>query len=135
MALTASQIRSQVEVIRAQADIFCVDDVMIRRKIGENVIDGESFPIWAADVESRARIINRSGASRSNVAAQFRATRQTFYDSTYRVQLPYDTEVTVGDLIIYEDDATKVERIFEIVYVPPQHKMTGAFIVGCEEIQ
>lgn len=135
MSLTESKLRAHVAIIRAQADVFMTDTIMLRHKIGEEVIDGESFPTFAPDVEIRARIINRSGASRSNIAAQFRATRQTFYDSTYRIQLPYGTEVSVTDYAIYEDTGTGVTRTFEITYVPPQHEMTGAFVVGAEEIQ
>ena len=135
MSLTRNQILSHVATVRAQADVFCVDEVAIRRKTGEEVIDGQSFPIYADPVTVRARLINRSGASRTNIAAQFRATRQTFYDSTHRIQLPYGTEVSVADLVDYEDKATGVIRTFEIAYVPPQHEMTGAFIVGAEEIQ
>lgn len=134
MSLTSAKILEQVGIIRSQADVFCVDEISLRRKTGEEVIDGESFPIYADPITVRARIINRSGASRTNIAAQFRATRQTFFDSTYRIQLPYGTEVAATDLVDYIDTGTGATRTFELVYVPPQHEMTGAFVVGAEEI-
>lgn len=135
MSLTRDKILAQAAIVRVQAEAFCIDEIQILRRTGEVVTDGESQILYAAPVSVRCRIINRSGASRTNVAAQFRATRQVFYDSTYRIQLPYGTEVSVNDQLVYTDKATDVQRIFEVVYVPPQHELTGAFIIGAEEVQ
>lgn len=135
MSLTRDRLLAQAAYIRQQANIFCVDTATLLRREGETIVDGESTPVWSAPVTIKCRIINRSGASRSNVAAQFRATRITFYDSTHRVQLEWGTEISIADRIEYTDTVTGTVRVLEVTYVPPMHDFMGAFIVGCEEVQ
>lgn len=135
MSLTRAKLLSQAALVRKQAEVFCVDTITLLRREGETTQNGESVIIYSDPIELPCRLVNRSGASRSNVAAQFRATRQTFYDATYRIQFLFGTNIKVTDHLIYVDTSTNEERRFEVTYVPPQHDFMGAFIIGAEEVQ
>lgn len=127
------QIKQQVKQIRLQAEQFLTDTCIIRRKAGEIVTNGESISIYAPDVNSKCRFIVRSGSENVNIASQERATKQAVYTGLYRMQLPYDTDVTEGDLILFTDTQVNKERIFNVVFAPPHHNMTGAYIVFMQE--
>lgn len=135
MSLTKAKLLAQVAEVRKQAAVFLTDTIYLLRRESETITNGESNINYSSPVAIPCRLINRSGASRTNVAAQFRATRQTFYDSSYRVQLPFGTDVKVTDHLLYDDIATGKQQRFEVTYVPPQHEFTGAFIIGAEEIE
>jgi hypothetical protein len=135
MSLTKAKLLAQVVTIRNAAAVFLVDTIQLFNKTGETITDGESIPVYATAQTLACRVINRSGASRTQVAAQQRSTRMTFFDATYRVQLPYGTAVKVNDRLKFTDVKTARVITLEVVFVPAQHDFMGAFIVGCEEAQ
>ena len=129
------QIKNNIAQIRQQATAFLFDTCTIKRRTGTTSINGEPRPTYATGEVVACRIIIRSGSSESNVAAQERTIQQTFYKSTYRIQLPYGTDVKVADHIEYTDIATETVRVFEVTFVPVQNEYTGAFIVGVDEVE
>jgi hypothetical protein len=133
--LSKNKLLAQALIVREQAEVFCVDTITLLRRNGETIVNGESVLLYEAPQEIPARIINRSGASRTNIAAQFRATRQTFYDATFRIQLLYGTRIKITDHLLYTNSETGEQQRFEVTYVPPQHEFMGAFVVGAEEVQ
>jgi len=132
MPLTEAQLLSQVQIVRNAAAVFCTDTITLRRKLPDVVIDGESVPQYANAVSLVCRVINRSGESRMSVASQYRLPKQNYYDTTFRIQLLYSTDISVGDRLEYTD--SNKTYLLEVTFVPIQHTMMGAFIVGAEEI-
>jgi hypothetical protein len=134
MGITKAALLSQVLGIRAAAETFCVDTIALYSRTGDTVSNGESTPTYATAQDIPARVINRSGASRTQETAQYRSAQQTFYDTQYRVQLPYGTVIKVNDRLHYSDRATGKVVKLEVVYVPIQHDFMGAFVIGANEI-
>lgn len=133
MPLSKEIINQQVKYIRSESEKFLTDTCKIRRKTGETVIDGESIPVYAPDTTVACRLITRSGSENVNIASQERATKQSVFTGLYKLQLPFGTEITEGDLIIYTDIALNKERIFSAVFVPPFHHQMGAFVISIQE--
>lgn len=132
MPLTQAQLLAQVQIVRDAAAVFCADTITLLRKLPDVTVDGESVPQYASPVSLACRVINRSGESRMSVASQYRLPKQSYYDSTFRIQLPYGTDITVGDRLEYID--SNKTFLLEVSFVPIQHSMMGAFIVGAEEV-
>jgi len=126
-------VKQQVSYIREQCELFLTDTCNIRRKIGESIVNGESIPIYTGPVTTKCRFIVRSGSEDVNIASQERATQQSFFTGLYRLQLPYGTEINQGDMIEFNDIALDSQRVFNVVFVPPHHGMTGAFIIFLQE--
>jgi hypothetical protein len=127
-----AKLQAQALQVREQAASFLVDTGYLQRRTGETVVDGQSVTVWAAREEISCRFIAKTGASTTNVSAQYRTTKQTFYYGKAAVQLPYGTEVTSGDLFIYVE-SNGTEKVYEIAYVPAQHEFMGALVVPLEE--
>lgn len=132
MAFTEAQLLSQVQQIRTAADVFCADTITLKRRLPDVVIDGESVTQYASPVTVRCRIIVRSGESRVTTSSQYRQPKYSYFDSTYRIQLPYGTGIKVGDRLEYTDSVKTY--VLDVVFVPTQHDLMGAFIIGAEEI-
>lgn len=127
------RIQNDAIAIRQMAESFLTDTCAIRRKTGETVVNGESIPIYASGVSSACRFIVRSGSENVNIASQERATKQSIFTGLYRLQLPFGTSINEGDLIDYTDIALGTVRTFSVVFVPPFHKLMGAFIIFMQE--
>ncbi len=113
----------QVEAIREQSEQFLLDTAYIKRKVSSTVTRGVPNVVYADPVEIACRLINRSGADETPIASQFRAVQITTNVSIYRMQLPYDTELGIEDLIVYNG------QDYDVVHVPAKHSLMGAFIV------
>ncbi|HTH22213.1 MAG TPA: hypothetical protein VL854_08350, partial [Nitrososphaeraceae archaeon] len=70
-----------------------------------------------------------------NIAAQERLVAQSQFTGIYRLQLPYTTDIKEDDRIEYTDIVLDRVKTFEVIFVPPFHKMTGAFVITIREVQ
>lgn len=52
--------------------------------------------------------------------------QQTYNTALFKMQLPFGTEVGTDDIIVYNNEQ------YEIVNVPAQHVMMGAFIISLQ---
>lgn len=128
-------LRVNILDIRTKAADFLIDTCVLKKKIGDTVVNGESAPVYAAGITLACRLIIRSGSESNNVAAQERAIAQGIFTGTYRLQLPYGTEVTEDDRVEYTDTENDTIRIFEVIFAPPINVYTGAYIVGLREVK
>lgn len=94
-----SKILENIAEIRQQSAQFLTDICEVYRKTGETVENGESRPVYATPITIPCRLIVRSGADRTNVAAQERAITQVTFTGFYRLQLPFGTLVNEDDKI------------------------------------
>lgn len=134
MNLTAAKIRKHVEYIRNGANTFLIDTAQLKRKTGEEYIDGESRPMYAAPELIACRLITRSGSESQNIAAQPRQVQQNTYTGLYRMQVPYTVDVTEGDQILYTDAVTGIIRTADVIYAPAKHIYTAAYIIHLQEV-
>lgn len=124
--ISQSTIAAQVAEVRENAELFLFDTGYIKRYVDKATIRGETTLIYEDPVAVKCRMISRSGADNIPVASQFRAIQQKTNIALQRVQLPYDTEVTVHDIFIFNDHE------FTILYVPEKHSLMAAFIIFVE---
>lgn len=135
MTISSETIKAQVEIIRSQANNFCVSKAKLIRKTGETVVKGENIVTYADPVDINVRLIVRSGNERTNIAAQERQPKLSTFTGTYRMQIEYGIKVTEGDRIYFVDIENGQERKYRVVYAPPYHEMTGAYVVEVQEIK
>lgn len=126
-------IEQNVLAIRTAAEQFLVDTCLLKRKLPDTVVKGQSVTNYADGETVACRLIIRSGSDSSNIAAQERAISQTAYTGIYRLQLPYGTEVDVDDRIEFTD--TIGTRKFDVIFVPPFNAMMGAFVIAIKEVK
>lgn len=126
-----NKIKNDVLRIRKDSEAFLTDACTVKHKTGEYVHLGQTYFTYDTGTAVPCRFINRSGNESTNVAAQQRTVQQVTFTGVYRLQLPFDTIITVGDKIEYVVDNQL--RIFEVTYVPPKHSMIGAFVVQLQE--
>jgi hypothetical protein len=124
-------IENNVLAIRTAAAQFLVDTCVIKRKLADTVVKGDSITNYDDPETIACRLIIRSGTDSSNIAAQERAISQTAFTGIYRLQLPYGTSIDVDDRIEFTD--TEGTRKFDVIFVPPFNKMMGAFIITIKE--
>ena len=105
------------------------------QKRSENVVNGEIIPVYADGEVVKCRLIIRSGSETTNIAAQERLVAQSQFTGIYRLQLPYTTDIKEDDRIEYTDIVLDRVKTFEVIFVPPFHKMTGAFVITIREVQ
>lgn len=135
MSLTAAKIKAQIHIIRNGASLFLIDSCSLLRKTGETVTNGESFPIYADPVTLDCRLIIRSGSEVANVAAQMRQVEQSSFTSLFKMQIPYGTQITENDIIIYHDKELDRDRRLQVVYAPPHNEFTGALVITLQEVK
>lgn len=129
-------IRANVLTVRSFAAQFLTGTALLRRKTGDTVVDGENIATYASPGETIAcRLIVRSGSSSSNIAAQERLTAQSQYTGLYKMQLPFGVNVRENDHIVFTDTDNGTVRTFEVIFAPPYNEMTGAYVVGLEEVK
>jgi SPP1 family predicted phage head-tail adaptor len=117
-----------VLLIRQKAEEFLKSQAQLLRFLGTTTEDGGIIQQYAPPENIICRIINRSGDVTSSAAAQFRALQQSSTRQLYRIQIPYDLQVSLRDRIIYNGKA------FDIKYVPVRHELMGAQIIFVEEL-
>jgi hypothetical protein len=122
-------ILSNVATIREQASQFLTDSCKYYSKTGESVVSGESIPQYSEPVTTACRFIVKSGSESVNVAAQERAVGIIRYTGIYMMQVPIEKVCATGDKIEYAG------RMFSVVFAPPVHAMTGAYVIGIKEIE
>ena len=135
MTLSSEMLQQHVEIIRAQANNFCISTAQLIRKTGEVVEKGEIKVIWADPVTIKVRLIVRSGNERTNIAAQERQPKLSTFTGTYRMQIEYGIKITEGDKIYFTDIENNQERKYKVIYAPPYHEMIGAYVVEVQEIK
>jgi SPP1 family predicted phage head-tail adaptor len=117
-----------VLLIRQKAEEFLKSQAQLLRFLGTTTEDGGIIQQYAPPENIICRIINRSGDVTSSAAAQFRALQQSSTRQLYRIQIPYDLQVSLRDRIIYNG------KVFDIKYVPVRHELMGAQIIFVEEL-
>lgn len=125
MSVNSDLIRSSVDAIRADAEAFLYDTCTVRRKTGTVVARGETRNTYT-DEDVACRWINRSGSANTSAPAQVRQPQQTTHVSQYGVQLPFATEITTDDKIVFNGE------VFAVVFVPQKHALMGAFVVALQ---
>ena len=134
MSFQATILNNVLE-IRTFAGIFMTDTCTVCRKSGETVINGENIIEFNDREEIPCRLIIRSGNEATNIAAQERLISQASFTGIYRLQIPYTVEVDLDDRIELIDIEHGTIRTFEVVFVPPITKMTGAHVITIWEIR
>lgn len=134
MKLNKTKLLNNIAEIREQSEMFLTDKCIIHHLIGENLILGQPTPIYETTENVSCRLIIRSGSVNTNTASQERATQQTMFVGVYRLQLPFGTVVNENDRIEVFDIAIQGYRNFEVTYAPPFTHMTGAYVIGIQEI-
>jgi len=135
MNLTQAKIQQQVAMIRKDADMFLIDTAMLKRRTGEEYTDGQANPVYAAPESFRCRLITRSGSESNNIAAQAREIQQVNYTGLYRMQIPYDLNVSEGDQILYDDAITGITKTLDVIFSPAKHAYSAAVIIQLQEIK
>lgn len=139
MTAFQDQLRANIEQIRTGAggnsEDFLLDTCVLKRKTGENVVNGESQPTYDTGTSLACRLIIRSGSESNNVAAQERAIAIGTFTGIFRMQLPYGTNVTEDDRIEYTDTENNTVHTLEIVFAPPINVFTAAYVITVREIQ
>ncbi len=135
MNLTANKLKAQIELIRNQAAVFLIDTAMHKKRIGEIYDHGTEKPLYAEAVEIACRLITRSGSESKNIAAQAREIYQSTFTDLYRMQIPYDSDVTEGDQMIYTDKVTGDIRTFDVLFAPAKHEYSAAVVIQLQEVK
>lgn len=135
MNLNQEKIRQQVAMIRKSADTFLIDTAYIKRRTGEEYSNGEARPTYAAPELIRCRLITRSGSESNNIAAQAREIQQANFTGLYRMQIPYDLDVSEGDQILFNDAVTGNTKTLDIIFAPSKHEYSAAVIIQLQEVK
>lgn len=133
MGLTEAKILAHVASIRAGASIFLIDTAQLLRRAGITYPNGEARPVYSDPIDFNCRLITRSGSESKNIAAQAREITQVSFTELYRMQIPYELEVSLGDVILYTDIVTGDIKRFEIVHAPAKNIYTAACIIFLQE--
>jgi hypothetical protein len=135
MNLNQSKIEKQIEMIRKGADVFLIDTALLKRRTGEEYTDGEAKTVFSDPEPIRCRLITRSGSESNNIAAQAREIQQANYTGLYRMQIPYDLDVSEGDQIVFEDAITGNPKTMDVIFAPSKHKYSAAVIIQLQEVK
>jgi hypothetical protein len=133
MSLTEAKLLNHIQLIRSGAAIFLIDTAQLLRRTGVSYSDGEAKPIYAAPESFACRLITRSGSESKNIAAQAREITQVSFTELYRMQIPYELEINLGDVVLYTDRVSGDVKRFEVTHAPAKHKYTGAVIIFLQE--
>lgn len=135
MNLNQAKILKHVELIRKGADVFLIDTAQLKRRTGEEYVAGEAKPVYAAPETIRCRLITRSGSESNNIAAQAREVQQANFTGLYRMQIPYDLDVSEGDQILFDDGVTGNTKTLDIIFAPAKHIYSAAVIIQLQEVK
>ena len=134
MSLTRTKILAQVALIREASAVFLIDTAVHHRRLPDTVLHGSVVQNFAAPATIDCRLIIRSGSVSDNIAAQPRLVEQQKYTGLFRMQVPYDLDIRIGDRVTYTDIETAQERLFDVVFVPAHNEYTGAFVLSLQEV-
>jgi SPP1 family predicted phage head-tail adaptor len=59
--------------------------------------------------------------------SQERALQLLISTNTIKIQLPYTTEITEKDKVVFNN------VIYDVIYVPAKHSLMGAFVIQLEK--
>lgn len=135
MNLTAAKIQQHIELIRAGANVFLIDTAQLKRRMADTYIDGEARATYAAPVSFACRLITRSGSESHNIAAQAREIEQATFTGLYRMQVPYDLEISEGDQVIYTDKVSGVTKTLDVLFAPAKHTYSAAVVIQLQEVK
>jgi hypothetical protein len=135
MKLNQEKIEKHVAMIRKGADVFLIDTAQLKRRTGEEYVEGEAKPIYADPEEIRCRLITRSGSESNNIAAQAREIQQVNFTGLYRMQIPYELDVNEGDQILYNDAVTGNIKTMDVIFAPAKHRYSAAVIIQLQEVK
>jgi hypothetical protein len=135
MNLTSDKIKQHVEIIRNGALIFLIDTARHFKRTGDTVIHGEAKATYAAPEIIKCRLITRSGSESSNIAAQPREVHQSSFVGLYRMQVPYESDISEGDQIEYTDKVTDKTKLFDVIFAPAKHEYSAAVIIQLQEVK
>jgi hypothetical protein len=116
-------------VIRQQSEQWLTDTCTIEHFAGHTVTDGEYATSYTTESGVPCRMINRSGRLTTNMAGQSEEVQLQVSSTSFRIQLPYSTSLSLSDKIVYSGTR------FDLVVVPVKHSLMGAFIVDVERTQ
>lgn len=119
---------SQVAYVRAQSELWMLDHCLIKQYTGISNVDGAYEDRFTTVSGIPCRIVNKAGGTVINTTKQQNETQFTVSTLSTRIQLPYTVNVTVKDLIIFNNET------YSIVDVPIKHALMGAFIVTLEKV-
>jgi hypothetical protein len=123
-------IHSQVLQIREDVQAFFLQDTaQLLRKTGNVIERGQSTPQYDTPIDINCRVIIKSGSESEKLASQERSARQLTYTDLLKLQVEFDLEINVGDIIVLVDIETNDQKRYDVITVPPRHNMMGAFIV------
>lgn len=133
MGLTEQKLLKHIQLIRSGAAVFLIDTAQLLRKTGVDYTNGEARPIYSAPISFMCRLITRSGSESKNIAAQAREITQVSFTELYRMQIPYDLDVNLGDIVLYTDKVSGEIKRFEVTHSPAKHTYTGAITIFLQE--
>ena len=105
-----------------------LDHCLIKQYTGISNVDGAYEDRFTTVSGIPCRIVNKAGGTVINTTKQQNETQFTVSTLSTRIQLPYTVNVTVKDLIIFNNET------YSIVDVPIKHALMGAFIVTLEKV-
>ncbi len=114
---------SQVAYVRAQSELFMIDQCVIKHYVGITNVDGAYEDQFTVASGIPCRLINKIGTTVVNTSEQKDEVQLTLSTQSTKIQLPYTLDVTVKDIIVFNGAE------FGIVDVPVKHSMMGAFVV------
>ena len=135
MQLNQAKIKKHVELIKKGAAVFLIDTAQLKRRTGEEYVDGEARATYAAPEEFKCRLITRSGSESQNIAAQPRLIEQSSFTGLYRLQIPFELDVNEGDLVLFNDAFTGNVKTLEVVFAPAKHIYSAAVIIQLQEVK
>ncbi len=135
MNLTQDKIKQHVALIRNGANLFLIDKAQHYKRTGDTVVNGEAKATYADPVTINCRLITRSGSESSNIAAQPREVHQSTFTGLYRMQIPYDSDVSEGDRMVYTDKVTGDDKLLDVVFAPAKHEYSAAVIIQLQEVK
>lgn len=135
MNLTSNKIKEHVTLIREGAKAFLIDTAKLKRRTGTEYINGEARATYAEAEEFACRLITRSGSESNNIAAQAREIQQSVFTGLYRMQIPFDLDVSEGDRVIYTDKSTGVEHQLDVVFAPAKHAYSAAVLIQLQVVK
>lgn len=134
MSLTKTKILAQVALIRESAKVFLIDTALHHRRLGDTITHGTAITNFATPVTIQCRLIIRSGSVSDNIAAQPRLVEQQKYTGLFRMQVPYDLDIRIGDRVTYTDIQTGQDRLLDVIFVPAHNEYTGALVISLQEV-
>lgn len=119
---------SQVAYVRAQSELFMLDQCSIKHYTGITNVDGTYEDQFTVASSIPCRIINKTGSTSINTSDQQNEVQFTLATQSTKIQLPYTLHVTVKDIVVFDGAE------YTIADVPIKHTMMGAFVITVQAL-